>query len=97
MLGRDGVTVFNDYNAFGMEWQVRDEEPMLFHNVEGPQYPAVCSMADVSSSTRRRLGESAALRKKAEVACANVSNSDMDDCAADVVATEDSEMAASYL
>lgn len=36
--GRDGKTNFHGKpNKFGLEWQVRDMETMLFHEAKGPQ------------------------------------------------------------
>ena len=41
-LGRDGLTEFKDDIKFGEEWQVLNSEPMLFHEVDGPQHPDRC-------------------------------------------------------
>ena len=38
-VGRDKVTLFDNIDEFGKEWQVLETEPMLFHNVDGPQKP----------------------------------------------------------
>ena len=97
MWARDGVAVFDeaDTNSFGMEWQVREDEPMLFHNVEGPQYPEQCTMPS-SVSARRRLGESKITRNAAAKACAHASASDKSDCIFDVLAADDIDMAAMY-
>jgi len=52
-IGRDAVTVTNDWYAFGMEWQVRSDQT-LFHTIEGPQHPAKCEVP-TKSTLRRRL------------------------------------------
>ena len=57
MLARDGVTVLEDPNEFGMEWQVLDTEPKLFQNPERfPQYPDNCVLPDKTKDIGRRLG-----------------------------------------
>jgi hypothetical protein len=33
MLARDGVTIVNNVDEFGSEWQVREDEPMLFRSL----------------------------------------------------------------
>ena len=73
MLARDGKTVIgNDPGAFAAEWQVRDDEPMLFQTAQHPQFPDACVMPDskVMEERRRRLGE-AISRDSAEAACAS--------------------------
>ena len=46
----------NDINAFGMEWQVRDEAPQLFSDLRAPQWPEErCRMPSVSNVKRRNL------------------------------------------
>lgn len=94
-IARDGRTVVNDSNAFGLEWQVLPSEPMLFHNVEGIQSPEKC-LLPVQSEVRRRLRESSISVKDAEMACARVSEEDRDSCIFDVIATNDKDMAGAY-
>ena len=100
MVGRDGLTIFDDPNEFGQEWQVRaGEEAMLFHNVDGPQYPAPCELPwndQVTSRRGRRLLDSAEKRKIAEEACVVAEEEDFEDCVYDVVITDDVEMAHNY-
>lgn len=96
MLARDGETELEDPNEFGMEWQVHQDEPMLFHNVEGPQHPVLCTMPNKAEPERRRLGEQTISRKAAEAACKKVDKDSMKDCVFDVMATNDVEMAGSY-
>lgn len=97
-FGRDGKTVFTDMNAFGQEWQVRESEPMLFHNADGPQHPSKCLMPEEATAEqkRRRLGKSMITREEAELACARVGGSDHDACVFDVLATNNKDMAGVY-
>jgi hypothetical protein len=94
-LGRDNATVFDDDNAFGAEWQVQASEPKLFHNVEGPQFPASCEMPS-AADLRRRLGQSTISMEDAKIACARVDESDFDLCVFDVLATNDKTNAGAY-
>ena len=93
-LGRDGITTVASPDAFGLEWQVRSDEPMLFHDVEGPQYPVQCKMPTVSQ--RRRLGEQIIGKEVARKACAHVDAGNWKDCIFDVMASGDPDMAAVY-
>jgi len=97
-FGRDGSTVFSDMNAFGQEWQVRESEPMLFHNVDGPQHPTKCLMPEEATAEqkRRRLGEGMITHEDADLACARVGGPDHDACVFDVLAANDKDMAGSY-
>lgn len=98
MLARDGVTVINDPNEYGKEWQVRSSEPMLFHTVEGTQHPETCAMPteDQVAVQRRRLAEGPISHAAAEKACARVAREDRPDCVFDVLATGDLDMAGAY-
>lgn len=93
-LARDGVSLLDSTDAFGLEWQVRDDEPMLFHVVEAPQYPKQCKMPSASQS--RRLGEHKVSKEVAGKACAGVDPSFLKDCIFDVMASDDPDMAAVY-
>jgi len=95
-VARDGVTVMEDNNAFGQEWQVRVAEPMLFHEVGPVQAHEECAMPDTTTSKGRRLGEGAITDEDAALACARVSEGDRDACIFDVMATQDKDMAGSY-
>ena len=95
MMARNGTTVIEDPIEFGNEWQVLSDEPMLFHNVDGPQHPESCEMPS-STSTQRRLGEHVISREQAKAACSQASASDFNDCMFDVIATGDVAMADSY-
>jgi hypothetical protein len=95
MMGRDNVTVFENTDEFGQEWQVLTYEDMLFHNVEGPQAPAKCEMP-VASNLRRRLAESQISEDDAKIACARVNREDFDLCVFDVMATGDVDVFGAY-
>ena len=89
------VTVIEDLNEFGQEWQVLSAEPKLFHNLEGPQHPQRCTIP-VSKDMRRRLRESSISQEEAETACARVDESNRDLCVFDVLATNDLGVAGAY-
>ena len=93
LVGRDGRTDYNlDYNGFGQEWQVRQDEVKLFDTPREPQHPNVCQIPTPrASSGRRRLGESMA-RSAAEKACAHWGDA-MKLCVFDVMATGDLDVA----
>ena len=82
------------------QWQVRHSEPMLFHEVGGPQYPEdLCEMPDLkaaASRKKRRLGESMLTEEDAAIACSRVAAYDRDACIFDVLATNDKDLAGSY-
>lgn len=95
LLARDGVTEMEDMNAFGQEWQVRQDEPMLFVSERVPQHPTQCVLPspEEASSTGRRLGETMA-QGKAEEACAHVSEPQRKEaCVFDVMAVGDIDIA----
>ena len=94
MLARDGVTILEDANDFGQEWQVLLTEPMLFHNVEGVQHPEACAMPTVTEEKRRLEGSIS--REQAEIACSKVSPDEMADCVFDVMATNDIDVAGAF-
>merc|ERR1712113_136532 len=92
---RDNLTVIEDYNEFGQEWQVRPDEAKLFHTIEGPQAPQKCQLPS-TQALRRRLGESKLTLDDAKTACSRVRPEDFDVCVFDVLATDDSEIAGAY-
>lgn len=93
MLARDGITVIEDPNAFGAEWQVRSDEPLLFQTKEYPQHPEKCVMPDPAKKSERRLGEGIS-REAAEAACAKWRSEETKDaCIYDVIATGDLDLA----
>jgi hypothetical protein len=102
MMGRDRQSMITDPNAFGMEWQVRETDPQLFHLVDGPQYPESCRMPEHPKTAsinrlRRNLKKTKTISQEdAKKACANAVAAHYDDCIADVIATRDLDMADAY-
>jgi len=94
-LARDSATVMEDATEFGMEWQVRPEEPMLFHKVAGPQAPQKCELPSATSVRRRLLANTVTL-EEAQVACGRVNEDDRDMCIFDVLAMDDKDVAGVY-
>ena len=87
MLGRDGVTVFDDPNEFAAEWQVRDDEPMLFLTADYPQYTQKCVLPDTvvddDKSHNKKGGVvrgDAVSMEAAKVACAGWKPDEQDGC-----------------
>eukprot|EP00526_Cylindrotheca_closterium_P007522 CAMPEP_0113640390 /NCGR_PEP_ID=MMETSP0017_2-20120614/21199_1 /TAXON_ID=2856 /ORGANISM="Cylindrotheca closterium" /LENGTH=687 /DNA_ID=CAMNT_0000551671 /DNA_START=68 /DNA_END=2134 /DNA_ORIENTATION=+ /assembly_acc=CAM_ASM_000147 len=99
-LGRDGVTVLDDYMLLGEEWQVLPADNMLFHSTEEPQFPSKCIEPEdpQGERRRRRLGEMVVTEEQAEKACAGAPDKiDRKDCVYDILATQRLDMAAAYL
>jgi hypothetical protein len=94
MLARDGITVLDDVNAFGQEWQVLESEAILFRRLRLPQHPMECTLPPSmqASQIRRRLLESSVDELAAEKACVHWGEG-KDDCVFDVLMTGDLEMA----
>jgi hypothetical protein len=92
MLDRNGKEI-HDPNEFGQAWQVLDTDPRLFQTVLGPQYPEKCILPEVTSESRRRLGETIA-RTAAEEACSHhPAGQEQKNCVFDVMATGDIDLA----
>ena len=86
-LARDGVTVIEDINEFGQEWQVHPDEPQLFQATQ-------CILPELTATgDRRRLQASKISKEEAEKACANAPADFKAACIYDVMATGDIEMA----
>lgn len=100
MVGRDNQTLIEDPNQFGLEWQVRDDEPMLFHEVEGAQFPERCTMPsshEVEAGVQRRMLAASLSLEDAEKVCSGVGLEDeRANCVSDVLATGDVDMAGAY-
>jgi hypothetical protein len=98
MLARDGVTMLDDdIEALALEWQVRDDEPMLFSVTRSPQYPENCRLPDLEAKEARRLGEGIN-KEVAEAACAYLKQKNAGAfaaCVYDVTATNDIDQAKS--
>jgi von Willebrand factor type D domain len=94
MIARDGQSVLNDPNEMGLQWQVKDTEPMLFREIRGPQYPEQCILPNVQS---RRLRTDTKHRKmRAEAACNGVPKEVQDFCIDDVLLTGDADIVYGY-
>jgi hypothetical protein len=109
MMGRDGTRIYNPHNQseinlFGQEWQVNDDDPILFQRFAIPQYPQQCQLPQVSSvvpssqqrSQQRRLGEFRVTHAMARDACALVDADNVELCIYDVLATNDVTLAGAY-
>ena len=97
-LARDGITVLEDSNKFGQEWQVRPDEAIFYQDVNSGQSTSMCVMPEqrTKQEKRRRLGEATIQREAAAAACAHAKKEDYDSCIFDVMTTNDIEMAGSY-
>jgi len=94
-FARDGQTVLEDVNEYGLEWQVRpDKDAILFENKRWPQYPSRCFMPQVDEEMKRRLGASEISQETARAACKHVERkSTRDACVNDVIALQDLSIA----
>ena len=99
-VGRDGETFIEDINAFGQEWQVKPEEPKLFHSydedwvVPAGQSCAMPEESEAKTVLRKRRLESGIPMEDAEKACAHLESEDeIKACIFDVLATQDTNMA----
>jgi hypothetical protein len=68
LVDRSGEWMF-DVEAFGAEWQVRDTEPHLFHDVREPQYPSQCQVPSSDAVARRLAAVSHVSNDDAEALC----------------------------
>ena len=84
----------------GAEWQVTDNEAMLFHEVRSPQYPQKCILpvtAESSRRNRRRLRSTSTISiEQAQNACGDSSDQMYDFCIEDVLRTGDILIANGY-
>jgi hypothetical protein len=99
LFARDGVTVMEDMNAFGQEWQVKQDEPKLFRNQDRhPQAPFQCILPTPRATDGRRvLGETSISKEVAEKACAGLSGTKYENCVFDVQAFGDLDVAGDYM
>lgn len=88
MLARDGKTEITDPIAYANEWQVRNEDHMLFNAIKGPQHPAQCKLP---TQKNLRLANQVS-RAVAEDACAKFSGN-KEACIQDVMKTGDVDIA----
>lgn len=93
MLSRHGEQM-NNFNDFGMEWQVGHDDPILFADLRAPQLPYErCRMPAHTQSRRRLRATDTKLAEDARDACAHVAGNDFQLCIDDVVMTGDLELA----
>ncbi|CAJ1931393.1 unnamed protein product [Cylindrotheca closterium] len=97
-LGRDGVTIINDFTELGDEWQVLPSDGKLFHEVAHPQFPEACiKPEDPRGERKRRLSESKISIEQAETACAALKDPlAIKDCVYDILATQDLDMVGAF-
>jgi len=100
--GRDGVTIHDDIESFGLDWQVKPQDfgsavdgvvGSLFH--EASPYPMKCKLPTAASMRgrgRRLLMETNVTRQQAEEACAHWLVG-KENCIMDVLVADDTEMA----
>jgi hypothetical protein len=93
MIGRDRQTALTSANEMGAQWQVRDHEPMMFHEVRAPQYPETCHLPTV---TQRRLRRSDNDLRRAEDACTGVTASRRHFCVEDALLSGDVKISNAY-
>ncbi|CAB9512583.1 expressed unknown protein [Seminavis robusta] len=102
-VGRDGATMMEDVNMFGQEWQVKPDEPKLFHSYTADWVVAAgqaCAMPvdtlEKSQLRKRRLANGL-VKDEIEKACAHLKDpSDHKACVFDVIATQDITMAGAW-
>merc|ERR1711904_471859 len=94
----NSVGMMGDFTELGMEWQVRPQDQMLFHDISHPQFPKTCVLPeDPQGQRRRRLEESSIKEADAEKACASLKDPlDRKDCIYDVLATQDLDMVGAF-
>mmetsp|Transcript_24192 Transcript_24192/g.59232 ORF Transcript_24192/g.59232 Transcript_24192/m.59232 type:complete len:292 (-) Transcript_24192:5179-6054(-) len=94
-LARDGATILEDFGELGNEWQVLPTDSKLFHQMDAPQFPEKCIMAeDPRGERRRRLDEESKLSfEDAEEACWDLKDAaTIKDCIYDILATQGIEV-----
>ena len=101
-VGRDGFTVIEDVNDYGMEWQVKSSEPKLFHSYDAPwvvpasQYCSMPAQTAKKQALRKRRLEEGISTESAEEACSHLTGDDFTACIYDVIATQDTGMAGAW-
>jgi von Willebrand factor type D domain len=94
LVGRDLETIVGDSDDMGMQWQVNDVDPILFHEIRAPQFPEKCVLP--VASTHRQLRQSDKMYRKAKAACAGIDTATHSFCIEDVLATGDTTVAMAY-
>lgn len=94
LLSRDGTPMSvegEDVNAFGQEWQVQPDEPMLFRTARAPFAGEQCNLPSAATQ-QRRLGQSKITRDDAERACSGFTTTKFNNCVFDAIAVGDLEL-----
>jgi von Willebrand factor type D domain len=94
MIGRDRETAVSSANDMGLQWQVHDDERMLFKNEKFPQFPEECVLP--STQSRRRLRQTTKQLQAAASACEKVGDNMRQFCIDDVLLTGDTDVAGVY-
>jgi hypothetical protein len=95
LVGRNG-TILTEWNEMGSHWQVRDTEPMLFHDARAPQYPAQCILP-VTDSRRKLRGVAEQYHRRATELCQGITDPTKQQfCVEDVLLTGDVDIAQMY-
>eukprot|EP00977_Amphora_coffeiformis_P028009 scaffold34682_cov243-Amphora_coffeaeformis.AAC.6 len=97
MLGRHGQLIEN-VMEYGFEWQVNEEDKVLFSEVREPQLPyEKCRMPTTSVQARRRLKkmDNSALAEEAQAACNGLNDFEL--CVSDILMTGDLGMAQAFM
>lgn len=100
-IGRDGRDMGeHNWNAYGLEWQVQEDEPKLFLDADrAPQLPhAPCKLPPIAITSEKVHAikkEYPRLYFQAQLACAKVGPS-LDDCMEDVMLAKDVKVAESF-
>jgi von Willebrand factor type D domain len=96
LVGRDGETALVDADEMGSQWQVNDEEPMLFNEIRSPQYPETCKLPEVSMRHRRLRAANEGMSTKAKAACHGVAENLYTFCLYDVLISGNVALASTY-
>jgi len=94
-LARDNISIIDDIDIFGQEWQVLASEPKLFYDIREPQQPNRCEIP-TKSEMRRRLEHETITLQDAKRACADVSANVMEFCIFDVMVTSNESAVGAY-
>lgn len=95
MVGRDDETIVESEEEYGLQWQVRGDEPLLFRQARAPQLPmATCRMPSTKGRKLAALDDIEV--KAAERACMDKKPEDFSFCVSDVLMTGDLGMAGAW-
>lgn len=86
LLARDGTPMLvedDGASAFGQEWQVKPDEPLLFRTARAPFAGEKCLLPSEAKQRQRRLGEATIAREDAERACSRFTGTKLENCVFD--------------